>query len=79
MKEATKLQKARQAKGLTQKQLAEAAELSIRTLQHYEQGSKDINAAAVITVYKLAAALDVKIEEIINIPEDENDENLKKD
>lgn len=77
MKEPTKLQKARQSKGMTQKQLAEAAELSIRTLQHYEQGSKDINAAAAITVYKLADALDVKIEEIINIPE--NDENLKKE
>ncbi len=65
MKEATKLQKARQDKGLTQKQLAEAADLSLRTLQHYEQRSKDINMAAAITVHRLAVALGIKVEDIL--------------
>lgn len=63
----SKLKNIRQEKGLTQKQLAEAAGLSLRTLQHYEQGSKDINQAAATTVYRLAAALGVKMEEIMNV------------
>lgn len=63
-----KLKEARQAKGLTQKELAEAAGLSLRTLQHYEQGSKDLNMAAAITVYAIASALGVKVEDLLDIP-----------
>ncbi len=34
-------------------------------IQNYEQGFKDINAAAVLTVYKLSKALDCAIEDLI--------------
>lgn len=64
---ASKLQTARKAKGLTQKQLAEASGISLRTLQHYEQGSKDLNQAAAITVYGLAVLLGVSIEDLLDI------------
>lgn len=64
--ELSKIKNARQAKGMTQKQLAEAASISLRTLQHYEQGSKDLNQAAAITVYRIAAALGVTVEDLID-------------
>ena len=55
----TKLQQARTSagKGITQKQVAQAAGISLRTYQDYEQGSKDINKASAWTVYRLACAL----------------------
>ena len=66
----TKLKKVRQEKGMTQKELAEVTGLNFRTLQHYEQGSKDLNQAAAITVYQLAEALGVMIEELLEIERD---------
>lgn len=63
----SKLQYYRKRAGLTQAQLAEATGNSLRTLQHYEQGSKDLNQAAAITVYGLAKALGVKIEDLLDI------------
>lgn len=65
----SKLKTARQAKGLTQKQLAEASGLNLRTLQHYEQGSKDLNQAAAITVYGLAVILGVSVKDLLDIDE----------
>ena len=65
----SKLKTARQAKGLTQKQLAEASGLNLRTLQHYEQGSKDLNQAAAITVYGLAVILGVTVKDLLDIDE----------
>lgn len=77
-KKGTKLKQIRKEKNFTQKQLAEATQISIRTLQHYEQGSKDLNMAAAITVYAIASALGVEMEELLDIEKLENDENLKK-
>lgn len=65
----SKLKTARQAKGLTQKQLAEASGLNLRTLQHYEQGSKDLNQAAAITVYGLAVILGVSVKDLLDTDE----------
>jgi transcriptional regulator with XRE-family HTH domain len=42
---------------LSQRELAERSGVSLRTLQDYEQGRKNINLAAAITVQKLAEAL----------------------
>lgn len=56
MKE-TKLKKWRTIRNLTQRELAEKAGISLRTLQDYEQGRKSINGAAAITVCKLADEL----------------------
>ena len=63
----TKLKTVRKEKGLTQRGLAEATGISLRTLQHYEQGSKDLNMAAAITVYAIAQALQVRMEELLDL------------
>lgn len=63
----SKLQNIRKAKGLTQKELADATGINLRTLQHYEQGNKDLNKAAVDAVYKIAVALGVAIEDLIDL------------
>lgn len=47
--------------GLTQAELAVQAGLSLRTLQHYEQGSKDLAKAAASTVLKLARILGLSL------------------
>lgn len=63
----SKLQDARKAAGLSQSKLAEVAGINLRILQYYEQGKNDINKAQVLTVYKLAKALNVNIEDILEI------------
>lgn len=49
----------RRAKGLTQAQLAEAAEVSLKTLQKYERGERSIQRARTDTVLRLAGVLEV--------------------
>lgn len=67
-----KLKKMRQAAGLSQSQFAEKAEMSIRTLQHYEQGSKDFDHARIDTILRVCLVLNCKLEDII-----ENQEYLE--
>ncbi len=73
-KKETKLKTVRQSKGLTQRELAERTGISLRTLQHYEQGSKDLNQAAALTVYAIAKALEVEMVELLDIPEPTEEE-----
>ena len=54
----TNLQEYRKKRNISQRQLAEQTGVNLRTLQDYEQGRKNINLAAAITVQKLAEALD---------------------
>ena len=61
----TNVKRFRESLGITQKELSERSGVSIRMIQHYEQGSKDINAAAVMTIYKLAQALECTVEDLI--------------
>lgn len=61
----TKLQEVRQMTGLSQSQLAERSGISVRTLQHYETGDRDLRKAAVETVLALAEALGCDINKII--------------
>ena len=62
-----KLQERREAAGLSQSQLANMVEgLSLRTLQHYEQGSRDINKAAASTVHRLAVVLGCTVEDLLD-------------
>ena len=64
----SKLQARRKAAGLSQSQLAAKVEgLNLRTLQYYEQGALDINKAAAITVYRLAVALGVPVEDLLEL------------
>lgn len=66
-----KLKEVRLEKGLTQKQLADAVGMNIRTLQHYEQGSKIFDHARLDTLLKICLALNCKLTDVI-----ENDEYI---
>ena len=59
------LKRLRQGRHLSQRQLAELSGINVRMIQHYEQGAKDINAAAALTVYRLAQALSCSMEELL--------------
>ena len=49
----------RQQKGLTQAQLADAAEVSLKTLQKYESGERSIQRARTDTVLRIAGVLEL--------------------
>ena len=51
------LKQRRTETGLTQAELAEKADISIRVLQNYESGHRSINKAQALIVWKLAEAL----------------------
>lgn len=61
-----KLKEKRQAAGLSQSQLAEKTGINVRTIQHYEQGSKIFDHAHIDTILKICIALNCKLEEIID-------------
>lgn len=63
----TNLRHYRVCAGLSQSQLAEASGVSLRSLQEYEQGRKPINGVAGLTLYKLAKALGVMIEDLLEL------------
>lgn len=67
-----KLKEMRQARGLSQSQLADKSDLNVRTLQHYEQGSKVFDHARIDTILKICVALNCKIEDVI-----ENEEYIE--
>lgn len=53
--------------GLSQSELAELSGIPVRTIQQYEQNQKNINAAKVETVVKLAKTLNTSVERLIEI------------
>lgn len=61
----TNLKKIREASDLSQSKLSEVSGVNVRMIQYYEQGYKDINAASVLTVYRLAQALNCTVEDLI--------------
>lgn len=61
----SKLKKKRMEAGLSQSQLAEKADLNVRVLQHYEQGSKKFDHARIDKILKVCIALNCKLEDII--------------
>lgn len=60
------LQRIRKRAGLSQSQLAELSGVSLRMIQKYETGDRDINNASAITVYKLAQSLKVNVEDLLS-------------
>lgn len=60
-----KLKEKRLAQKLSQAKLAEKTGLNIRTIQHYEQGSKNFDHARLDTILKICIALDCSLEDII--------------
>lgn len=61
----TNLKRIREVLTLSQSKLAEASGVSVRMIQHYEQGVKDLNKAQAITVYRLAQALNCTVEDLL--------------
>lgn len=62
----SRLKYMRENKGLTQQELADNSGVSLRSIQMFEQGNRDINKAQVVTVLQLAEALECDVYEIIN-------------
>lgn len=60
-----KLKSKRLEAGLSQSQLAEKADLNVRVLQHYEQGSKNFDHARIDKILRVCLALNCKLEDII--------------
>ena len=52
---------------ISQGELSERSGINVRMIQHYEQGVKDINKAQAITLYKLSEVLECRIEDLIEI------------
>lgn len=63
----SKLKDARKKAGLSQSKLSVASGVNVRMIQHYEQGVRDINHAQAVIVYKLAQALGVTVEDLLEI------------
>lgn len=61
----SKLKAMRERVGMSQSQLAEKSGVSVRMIQHYEQGVKDLGKAQAITVLKLTRVLRCRIEDLI--------------
>ena len=61
----TNLKRIRTAYGCTQAELAKKSDVSLRSVQMYEQRNKDINKASVETVYRLAKSLGCTVEDLI--------------
>lgn len=64
-----KLKEMRQVKGLSQSQFAKKTGINLRTVQHYEQGSKNFDHARIDTILKTCIVLNCKLEDILENPE----------
>lgn len=60
-----KLKFQRVKKGLSQSEFAEASGVKLRTIQTYENGSRQIDKANLMILCQFAKALDCKIEDIL--------------
>ena len=65
----TKLKTIREARCLSQNELAKLSGVSVRSIQLYEQKVNDIDKAQAQTLYKLARVLGCSIEDILENPE----------
>ncbi len=65
----TKLKELREKAGLSQVQLADASGISVRVLQNYEQGVRNLNGAKLITLLRLCRALGCNLGNIVTDPE----------
>ena len=62
-----KLREMREKRGISRGQLSDASGISVRTIEGYEQGLRNIEDASVVTVHRLAKALYCKIEDIVDL------------
>ncbi len=61
----TNLKRIRTLYGCTQSELAQRSQVSLRSIQMYEQRQKNINKASVETVYRLSKVLGCTVEELM--------------
>lgn len=61
------LKETRVSRGLSQSELADRSGVSLRTIQGYEIGQRDINKASGETLYKLSKALGCLMEDLLHI------------
>lgn len=66
-REKTQLQRLRAYAGLTQAALAKRSGVSLRSIQMYEQGRKDINKAQGMTLRRLAAVFGCREEDLLEL------------
>lgn len=64
----TRLNRIREAAGLSQNDLAVKSGVSLRSIQMYEQRKNEIDKAQAHTRYKLAVALGCDIEDLLETP-----------
>lgn len=64
----------RKKRGLTQKELAELAGISLRSVQSYEQGTRNLSGASVELVQSLCRVLDCREEDILSYPGEKSSE-----
>ena len=69
----SRLKEIREREGFTQKGLAEVSGVSLRTLQKYESGERDLLKAEVGAVIALADALEVTVYELLGRGASEKD------
>lgn len=62
----TKLKAMRIERGMAQAQLAEAANINVRVLQHYEQGSRSFDGARLDVILKVCLALNCKVSDVLD-------------
>ncbi len=64
-KRTTNLKRIREAMGLSQSELSKRADVSLRSIQMYEQNKNDINKAQAITLHRLTLVLGCNIEDLL--------------
>ena len=63
------LKEIRKKAGLSQKELAEKSGVTIKNIQHYESGYRNINMAKLETLAKIAVSLNCQISDILTSEE----------
>lgn len=66
----TKLKWIRQMRGLSQSQLARESGVCLRAIQNYEQRRRRIDLATGTVLYRLATALEVNMEQLLEHDKD---------
>lgn len=64
----SKLKEMREKKGLSQQDVADATGLSVRSIQHYEQGTLSLDSTRIDKIFALALVLDCDVEDILTDP-----------
>lgn len=57
----------RKEQNLSQSELSKKSGVNCQMIQKYEQGTKDINKASALTLYKISKVLNCKIEDLLEL------------